>query len=52
MHSHTSWLTQMIDTAYYSTSYPGIVPMMYNTSLFNDTSGAGLSMEDYDTIHG
>ncbi len=52
MNSHSSWLTQMIDTAYYSTSYPGIVPMMYNTSLFNDTSGAGLSMDDYDEIHG
>ena len=46
--SHDSWLTQMIDTAYYSTSYPGICPMMYNTGAFSEQ----LSVEDYDTIHG
>lgn len=30
----TSWLTQLIDTPSNTTSYPGMVPLMYDTSLF------------------
>ena len=30
----SSWLTQLIDTPSNTTSYPGMVPLMYDTSLF------------------
>jgi hypothetical protein len=30
----TSWLTQLVDTPSNTTSYPGMIPLMYDTSLF------------------
>ena len=50
-HSHHSWLTQMHDTAYYSTSYPGIIPMQYDTSLFSTQLSTSDEAGHYDTDH-
>ena len=34
LNMETSWLTQLVDTPSNTTSYPGMVPLMYDTSLF------------------
>ncbi len=50
-HSHHNWLTQMHDTAYYSTSYPGIIPMQYDTSLFSTQLSTADENGDFDVDH-